>query len=135
MFKRLIGKHHKEFSTAHQQDAVEFLQHLLELMTRSERMTNDRIHWMTEEAGRAPGEEEYFKNYFEFEWEDRLECMSSHQVKYLQRKDSMLQVMIPPADIERWSSTSKGYGVVVSSDVYILGPLNIGSFEYLNIRR
>ena len=37
MFKAIVGKGHPEFSTGRQQDAVEYFQHLLEVMTRAER--------------------------------------------------------------------------------------------------
>lgn len=37
MFKTHVGKGHSEFSTAKQQDALEFIQHILSLMERKER--------------------------------------------------------------------------------------------------
>ena len=37
--QKLVGKGHAEFATGKQQDAVEYFQHLHELMTREERAT------------------------------------------------------------------------------------------------
>ena len=37
MFKTLIGKHHPEFSSGRQQDAKEYLEHLLTKLVRAER--------------------------------------------------------------------------------------------------
>lgn len=37
MFKSHVGKGHPEFSTAKQQDALEFIQHILSIMERKER--------------------------------------------------------------------------------------------------
>ena len=36
-FRALVGRGHSEFSSSRQQDAAEYLQHLLEFMTKSER--------------------------------------------------------------------------------------------------
>ena len=41
MLKAIVGKGHPEFSTGRQQDAVEYFQHLLEVMTRAERAERD----------------------------------------------------------------------------------------------
>lgn len=38
MFKYLIGRGHPEFSSGRQQDAAEYLQHLLGIMIRAERV-------------------------------------------------------------------------------------------------
>ena len=43
MFKQLVGKGHAEFATGRQQDAVEYFQHLLEVMTRAERA--GKLEW------------------------------------------------------------------------------------------
>ena len=37
MFKALVGKDHREFSSARQQDASEYFMHFLEVMTRAEK--------------------------------------------------------------------------------------------------
>mmetsp|Transcript_7420 Transcript_7420/g.21943 ORF Transcript_7420/g.21943 Transcript_7420/m.21943 type:complete len:903 (+) Transcript_7420:355-3063(+) len=42
-FKALVGRGHPEFSSARQQDAVEYFQHLMELMTRTERTGGARL--------------------------------------------------------------------------------------------
>ena len=43
MFKQLVGKGHPEFSTGRQQDAVEYFQHFLDVMTRAERAADARL--------------------------------------------------------------------------------------------
>ena len=58
MFKSLIGKDHPEFSSAKQQDALEYFQHLLEKFQRAEKAAK----------GPNPGD------IFEFELETRLQC-------------------------------------------------------------
>jgi ubiquitin carboxyl-terminal hydrolase 5/13 len=42
MFKALVGKDHEEFKTMRQQDADEFLKHLLSLIERNSRAGNGR---------------------------------------------------------------------------------------------
>ena len=43
MLKMLVGKGHPEFSSARQQDAQEYMQHLLELVARAERTASSRV--------------------------------------------------------------------------------------------
>lgn len=77
MFKTLVGRGHPEFSTKKQQDAQEFLLHLLTLL---ERHTKDQGN---------PGE------CFKFEVEERFQCSSSKKVKYLTRSEVCLSLQIP----------------------------------------
>jgi ubiquitin carboxyl-terminal hydrolase 5/13 len=87
MFKQLIGKGHPEFSSGRQQDAGEFFQHLLESMTRAERIG----------ASRLGGNSDFVPTsaMFKFEFEDRVQCEQTGQVRYVSRPDNMLSLPIP----------------------------------------
>lgn len=93
-FRTLVGKGHADFSTGQQQDAVEYFQYLLEIMTRNERVASGRIGPLVnggdEKLAQLPT-----ASLFKFKFEDRVECLASHKVKYVPRDDSMLQLQIP----------------------------------------
>lgn len=77
MFKNLIGKNHKDFSSKMQQDAQEFLLHVineLEKHSRNERNPADAL---------------------KFSVEDRVECCASGKVKYTKRDEFCLPLHIP----------------------------------------
>lgn len=77
MFKNLIAKNHKEFSTKLQQDAQEFLLHVINELQRHSR--ND--------ANPADA--------LKFSVEDRVECGASGKVKYTRRDEYCLPLQIP----------------------------------------
>ncbi|XP_052081738.1 ubiquitin carboxyl-terminal hydrolase 5-like [Mytilus californianus] len=77
MFKHLIGKGHPEFSTKRQQDAQEYFLHLVNLLERNTRGTDNPA------------------DCFKFNVEDRVECLQSKKVKYTNRDDFMLSLPIP----------------------------------------
>ena len=65
MLKHLVGINHSEFSSARQQDAQEYLQHLLELVGRAERTVGGRLGGAAAAwGGLAP--------LFSFEQEERI---------------------------------------------------------------
>lgn len=77
MFKNLIAKNHKEFSTKLQQDAQEFLLHVInELQRHSRNDTNPA-------------------DALKFSVEDRVECGTSGKVKYTKRDEYCLPLHIP----------------------------------------
>lgn len=84
MFKSVIGKNHVDFKTSQQQDAVEYMQYLLDVVSKKEKNQKNRMqeHWLMDDL-------------FQFTYEDRIECVESKQVKYVQRPDSILQIRIP----------------------------------------
>jgi ubiquitin carboxyl-terminal hydrolase 5/13 len=88
-FKSLIGKGHPEFSTARQQDASEFFQHMLEAVSRAERTGAHRID------GGAAREFVPTSALFGFEVEDRILCDQSGKVRYTTRSENMLSLAIP----------------------------------------
>ncbi|KAG5860814.1 Ubiquitin carboxyl-terminal hydrolase 5, partial [Gonioctena quinquepunctata] len=77
MFKTLVGRGHPEFSTKKQQDAQEFLLHLLTLL---ERNTKNQVN---------PGD------CFKFQVEERFQCGTSKKVKYITRSELILSLSIP----------------------------------------
>jgi ubiquitin carboxyl-terminal hydrolase 5/13 len=78
-FKHLVGKGHPEFSTNRQQDALEFLQHLIQLIERESKLKG------LEDAS----------SVFKYKAEDRVQCSESLQVKYTHRLDNILSVPVP----------------------------------------
>ena len=79
MFKSLVGKDHPEFSTMRQQDAGEFLAHLLEYIRRASKQLG---------ADEPTG-------IFGYAVEERLECTECHGVRYRSQKDEMLSLQVP----------------------------------------
>lgn len=77
MFKNLIAKNHKEFSTKLQQDAQEFLLYVINELERHSR--NDM----------NPADA------LKFSVEDRVECCASGKVKYTKRDEYCLPLHIP----------------------------------------
>jgi ubiquitin carboxyl-terminal hydrolase 5/13 len=91
MFRSLVGRGHSEFSSNHQQDASEYIQHLLELMSRAERTAlGSRL-----DAGQP------FAGHFEFAVEDRLqEAEGEKRVKYERFQNNMLGLPVRLEDAD-----------------------------------
>ncbi|GAA5894063.1 hypothetical protein JCM8208_002337 [Rhodotorula glutinis] len=79
MFKALVGKDHAEFSTMRQQDAGEFVAHLLEYIRR---------------AAKQLGTDEP-TGIFGFAVEERLECRECHGVRYKTQAQELLPIPVP----------------------------------------
>ncbi|CAL8253290.1 unnamed protein product [Merluccius merluccius] len=79
MFKALVSKGHPEFSSSRQQDAHEFLQHIINLVERNS------------------GGSENPSDVFRFLVEERVQCCQTRRVRYSQRVDYLIQL---PAPIE-----------------------------------
>uniref|UniRef100_A0A668ASW4 Ubiquitin carboxyl-terminal hydrolase n=1 Tax=Myripristis murdjan TaxID=586833 RepID=A0A668ASW4_9TELE len=79
MFKGLVSKGHPEFSSNRQQDAHEFLLHIINLVERNS-------------AG-----SENPSDVFRFLVEERVQCCQTRRVRYTQRVDYLIQL---PAPIE-----------------------------------
>lgn len=77
MFKNLIAKNHKEFSTKLQQDAQEFLLHVINELERHSRNDSNPA------------------DALKFTVEDRVECCASGKVKYTKRDEYCLPLHIP----------------------------------------
>eukprot|EP00898_Chlorokybus_atmophyticus_P002300 jgi/Chlat1/3070/Chrsp21S03316 len=80
MFKSVVGAGHPEFSSSRQQDALEFFQHLLELLHRN-----------NHGRGVSDGPE----TLFSLKFEDRVQCQASGKVRYTTRADNTFSVSIP----------------------------------------
>ena len=80
MFKQLIGRGHVEFSSNRQQDAQEFLMHILN---------------QVEKAHLKNGDSGNLASCMRFEVEDRIECTITGQVAYKKRKEEWLPLAIP----------------------------------------
>ena len=80
MFKHLIGKGHSEFSTGNQQDALEFFQYFLTQIERNSKKLNEEID---------------LSKIFDFETEERIECLTSSKVVYKHHGDFVLPLQIP----------------------------------------
>ncbi|GMF30653.1 unnamed protein product [Phytophthora fragariaefolia] len=93
-FRGLVGKGHSDFSTGQQQDAVDYLQHLLDFMTRAERVAADRLGPLLQ-GDSATSVELPTAGLFKFKLEDRVQCLASNKVKYVPRDDMLIQLQIP----------------------------------------
>jgi ubiquitin carboxyl-terminal hydrolase 5/13 len=81
LLKSIIGEGNQEFASNRQQDAAEFFQYFLQLTERKERSRGD---------GSNPSA------VFKFSIEERLECSTSHSVKYsIVDKQISLSLPIP----------------------------------------
>jgi len=81
MFKSLVGRGHPEFSTGRQQDALEYLQHLLGLLERNLRSRGET----NDDPSRV----------FSFQVEEKLQCTSSNCVSFKNFSEKMLLLPIP----------------------------------------
>ncbi|KAI1372627.1 ubiquitinyl hydrolase [Hypoxylon crocopeplum] len=79
MLKHLIGRGHAEFSTMRQQDAFELLQHLIELVTRSQ-------HPAPLADPTQP---------FRFILEQRLQCLNCKKVRYTSTEQDSIFIDVP----------------------------------------
>ncbi|KAI4855998.1 ubiquitin carboxyl-terminal hydrolase 14 [Aureobasidium sp. EXF-8846] len=102
MLKHLIGRGHEEFSTMRQQDAFEFLLHLLKLVSRSQRAAKDTYKDVSDPV-----------DAFRFILEQRLQCLNCHKVRYRQDEAENISVAVP---IKRLSKDSKMEGVTPGPD-------------------
>jgi len=78
-FKTLMGRGHPEFSTKRQQDAYEYLMHLISLYEHTSR--TDPVRTNPFDA-------------FKFQVEERIECAQSRYVKYTSRDEYCLPLPI-----------------------------------------
>jgi ubiquitin carboxyl-terminal hydrolase 5/13 len=78
MFKDLIGKGHSEFSSMRQQDAQEFLQHILSVVEQKEKRFNIDP-----------------TSVFKFQMEQKLKCFKCKKVRYRKESTSMLSMIVP----------------------------------------
>jgi ubiquitin carboxyl-terminal hydrolase 5/13 len=88
MLKAIVGRGHREFGGSRQQDASEFFQHFLELLTRYEREGLQRLGLTGPRTARL----------FQFELEECLRSEATGQVRYrsgAQTLQTLLELRIP----------------------------------------
>lgn len=91
MFKSLVGKGHPEFSTMKQQDAGEFMKHLLEVIQRSSKSSG------TEDP----------TGIFRFAVEEKLQCSECRGVRYRTTEEDSLEVKVPAVVLKAASGEDK----------------------------
>ena len=95
--KTIVGRGHPEFSTARQQDAVEFLQHFLDLLTRAERAGADRVAAADAAAGAALAATPPTptSDALRFVMEERVACGATGAARYTSAESTVLSLDIP----------------------------------------
>ncbi len=84
-FKSLVGKGHAEFSSARQQDALEYFQFLLQQINRCEHANGERLGLPSAPPTKAA---------FAFSFEERVQCLESGCVRYRCLEENVLQVRL-----------------------------------------
>ncbi|KAF4547194.1 Ubiquitin carboxyl-terminal hydrolase-like protein 3 [Elsinoe fawcettii] len=84
MLKHLVGRGHEEFSTMRQQDAFEFLLHILKLVSRSQATAKNTYQNISDPV-----------DAFRFVMEQRLQCLSCKKVRYRQDEMENISVAVP----------------------------------------
>ena len=79
--RALVARGHREFQTPGQQDALEWLQHLLVLMQRADKKSGRTLHSLPRAFG--------------VKLEERLECSQSHTVAYADASTTSLMLPVP----------------------------------------
>lgn len=90
MLKHLVGKGHAEFSTMRQQDAFEFLLHLLKLITRSQNAAQSVYKNVLDPV-----------DAFRFVMEQKLQCLRCNKVRYREDEMENISVAVPIRRIQR----------------------------------
>jgi ubiquitin carboxyl-terminal hydrolase 5/13 len=90
MFKALVGKDHIEFSTMKQQDADEFLKHLLKIIRQSIRTSKNN----------ADNQDDPTRQ-FSFRNETRLQCGDCRGVRYGTEEQESITIPVPAVQITR----------------------------------
>ncbi|WFD34367.1 ubiquitinyl hydrolase 1 [Malassezia cuniculi] len=89
MFKNIVGKGHPEFASARQQDADEFLKHLVSVLQEHHKKTSGQPVGAPEPLQDPTGA-------LAFRLEQRLECTSCHHVRYTyETHDAGLTLTVP----------------------------------------
>ena len=90
MLKHLVGRGHEEFSTMRQQDAFEFLLHLLKLVSRSQQAAKAQYKDVSDPV-----------DAFRFVMEQKLQCLSCKKVRYRQDEMENISVAVPIKRLQR----------------------------------
>lgn len=107
-FKALIGKGHEEFSTMKQQDSEEFFTHLLKVLRRTLKQTQNT-------AGDLDP-----TRVFTFAMEQRLQCTSCNRVRYRNDELDVISVAVPALE-----DSKDAEGKVIYRDVSLVDTLDM----------
>lgn len=102
MLKALVGRGHHEFSTMRQQDALEFMQHLFKLVTRSPHPAS------------CPDPTQAFR----FVVEERLQCLGCHKVRYTSTEHENIMINIPIEEVLTGEGESFVYKPVTMKECF-----------------
>ncbi|GJJ14841.1 hypothetical protein Clacol_009109 [Clathrus columnatus] len=115
MFKDLIGRGHAEFATMRQQDAEEFLAHLLKTLRQQARRTGKNDSNATD--------------IFKFGMQQRLECGVCHGVKYRVDEHDVLSLGVEAKEVGKDEDGKIEYATVGLLDC-IANALGVEDIEY-----
>ncbi|KAL1311531.1 hypothetical protein AAFC00_001652 [Neodothiora populina] len=90
MLKHLVGRGHSEFSTMRQQDAFEFLLHILKLISRSQNAAKAQYSNITDPV-----------DSLRFVMEQKLQCLNCKKVRYRQDEMENISVAVPVKRIQK----------------------------------
>lgn len=94
MFKTLIGKGHEEFSTMRQQDADEFLKHLVSVLQRDSKRLETESTSGQASTSAAPTNDP--TKVFSFGLQQRLQCTECKKVRYtVESQEAGLSLPVP----------------------------------------
>ncbi|KAL4447002.1 hypothetical protein ABPG74_014974 [Tetrahymena malaccensis] len=89
--RAMIGKNHPEFKTKQMQDALEYLQHVFDLIEKEEKNTKQN----------------HIGKIFEFKTVNKLKCMSCGGVKLIENKTNELKLPVLPPTKEQLQQALK----------------------------
>ena len=106
MFKSVIGRDSREFSSSKQQDASEFFQYFLDHLTTEEVQRNalNRFSLVN------PHNKKPSARLFEWQMEERLQCLATKRVKYTSNESTVLNTLelrIPAGESASSSSSTQ----------------------------
>ncbi len=103
MFKHVVGSDHEDFCTGQQQDAVQYLQHLLEKLDRAEAGASERLVNKVDDSQSAPKS----SSLFAYKTMSRLVCSTDNKIKYNEKQpETILSVRIPMPETDSTGNDS-----------------------------
>lgn len=104
MFKSLVSKDSRDFSSSKQQDASEYFQYLLKQIQKYERVgLTTRFNLAPVGAAGSAASADVLKDtpsVFEYEMEERYQCQITNQVKYITGKQTLTNIFELPIPLE-----------------------------------
>ena len=92
MFKHIVGSDHEDFCTGQQQDAIQYLQYLLEKLDRAEAGATGRLMNKANESEPVPKT----TSLFGYKTMSRIVCSTDKKIKYNEKQpETILSLRIP----------------------------------------